>query len=89
MDPGGLGWVRGLGRKSEMCILGNIAAETKIFQIGSRDIRQQSGSSARVAKPRNGNATQDRIVRSARDILCKGREAHRNHLHVHCLALWT
>jgi len=50
-----------------MCILGNIAAETKIFQIGSRDIRQQSGASARVAKPGNGNATQDRIVRRARD----------------------
>jgi hypothetical protein len=54
----------------------------KVPQIGSRDIRQQSGASANVAKPRNGNATQDRIVRRARDILCKGREARRNHLQV-------
>jgi hypothetical protein len=59
--------------KNEMCILGNIAAEAKIFQIDSRDIRQQSGASARVTKPRNSNATQDRIVRRARDIICKGR----------------
>jgi hypothetical protein len=66
-----------------------MAAETKIFQIGSRDIRQQSGASARVAKSRNGTATQDRIVGRARDVLCTGREARRSHLQVHCLALWT
>ena len=30
----------GGGSGREMCILGNIAAETKIFHIGSRDIRQ-------------------------------------------------
>ena len=72
-----------------MCILRNIAAETKIFQIGSRDIRQQSGASARIAKPRNGNATQDWFVGRATDIICKGREPHRNHLQLHCLALWT
>jgi hypothetical protein len=72
----------GGGRGSEICILGNIPAETAIFQIGSRDIRQQSGGSARVAKPRNGNATKDRIVRRARNILCKGKEARRKHLEV-------
>jgi hypothetical protein len=38
-----------------MCILGNIraAAETEIFRIGSRDIRQQPGGSGRVANSRN------------------------------------
>jgi len=81
--------VGGGGRGIEMYILGNIAAETKVFQIGIRDIRQQSGASARVAKPRNFNVTQDRIVRRARDILCKEREYRRNHLQVHFLTLWT